>query len=105
MGCSREFCRILSYARRADRCCIRNLKANILSAEAKVLSALIDNPECIIKDVPSIAGLSDRHCYNTINKFLELGVLEKTPSSSDKRNKFVKLNHEKMCKIICDHIV
>lgn len=104
MGCSREFCRILIYARRADQCCINNLKANLLSAEAKVLAALVDKHECIIKDIPSMTGLSDRHCYNCINKLAEAGILLKSKSEKDKRNKIVKIVHDKMCEIVCRNI-
>lgn len=104
MGCSRDFCRILSYARRADRCSLKSLKANILSAEAKVIAALIDKDECIIKDIPSITGLSDRHCYNVINKLAETGILLNTKSVKDKRTKIVKLVHDKMCEIVCQKL-
>jgi DNA-binding MarR family transcriptional regulator len=96
---------MLSYAGRADRCCIKNLKANILSAEAKVLAALVDNTDCIIKDIPSITGLSHRHCYNAVNKLVASGVLKKDKSKNDKRTKVVNLLHDKMCDTICKYII
>jgi DNA-binding MarR family transcriptional regulator len=101
MGCSRDFCRMLSYAGRADRYCIKTLKANILSAEAKVLAAIVDNPDCIIKDIPSITGLSVRHSYNAINKLIASGVLVKDISKKDKRNKVLNIIHDKMCDTVC----
>jgi hypothetical protein len=78
---------MLSYAGRADRHCIKNLKLSILSAEAKFLSAIIDNKECIIKVIHNLSGLSERHCYNAISNLIAAGVLKKEKSSQDSRTK------------------
>ncbi len=101
MGCSRDFCKILSHAGRADRCFANNLKANLLSAEAKVLAAVIDNPFCIIKEIPILTGLSDRHAYNAINKLVSYGFLNKEKSNKDGRMTVINLDKNKMCNKIC----
>ncbi len=104
MGCSRDFCRMLSYAGRADRHCIKNLKSNILSAEAKVLSIIIDNKECIIKDVHILSGLSERHCYNAISNLIAAGLLKKEKSNQDSRTKILSVIYDELCEQICMHL-
>lgn len=95
---------MLSYAGRADRHCIKKLKANILSAEAKVLSAIIDNKECIIKDIHIISGISERHCYNALKNLIESGVVKKEKNKKDSRTKLVSINYDQLCEKICKHI-
>lgn len=104
MGCSRDFCKILSHAGRADRSCVKNLKANILSAEAKVLSVLVDNPECVVKDIHSLTGLSERHSYNAVKNLISAGVVKKINGEKDKRTKILKIVKDELCEKVCRFI-
>jgi len=104
MGCSRDFCSMLRYARRADQCSIKNLKTNILSVEAKVLVTILENKECAIKEISILSGVSERHCYNAIENFISSGVIKKEKSKKDLRRRILKINYNYLCMNICINI-
>lgn len=80
---------------------MKNLKANILSAEAKVLSVLVDNSECVIKEIHSLTGLSERHSYNAVKNLIAAGVVKKINGEKDRRTKILKLLKDELCEKIC----
>lgn len=104
VSCTRDFCKFLSYAQQADRYFVNNLKMNLLSAEAKVLAVLINENECMMKNVPNIAKISDRNCYNVINNLIESGIVNKKTNTKDKRSQVVEIVYDELCEIVCKNL-
>ncbi len=105
MECTKRFCRILREAGQADRRTFRCFKTSLLSTEGKVLSALLENPQCIVKDIPALAGVSERSAFNCLEKFRQAGIISKFDDRDDRRTKHVKILYDAMCEKVCSNVI
>ena len=78
-----------------------NPKISLLSAEGKVLSAIARDEKLIMKDIPHITGISFRSCFDCVRKLSDLGIIEKAKDPDDGRSVVLRLNHEKLCEMLC----
>ena len=79
----------------------QNSNVSLLSAEGRVLSAILRNDDLIMKDIPHLTGISFRSCFDCIRKLSELGIVEKARGSNDKRSVVIRLNRKKLCEMVC----
>ena len=75
-----------------------------MSADGKILSVLISNKSCIIKEISGLAGVSQRATYNCLKKFEEMGVIQRSNDHRDRRFHVVSIKPEAFCKEFCDHV-
>lgn len=104
MICNRSFCRKLRECLDLDHSVWRSKKVNVMSTDGKILAVLVANPNCIVKDLPSLARVSQRAAFESLKKLEEIGVVEKIPSSKDRRATQIQINHEHMCKTLCKQV-
>ena len=78
-----------------------NPKLSLLSAEGKILSAIARDEKLIMKDIPHITGISFRSCFDCVRKLTDLGIIEKAKDPDDGCSVVLKLNHEKLCEMLC----
>jgi DNA-binding MarR family transcriptional regulator len=72
----------------------------LLSSKGKILAAMLQHDGLSVKEIPHLAGVSFRTCFEQL-RFLEmLGVVEKTNDPMDGRRAIVKLNREKLSETI-----
>ena len=72
----------------------------LLSSKGKILAAMLQHDGLSVKEIPHLAGVSFRTCFEQL-RFLEmLGVVEKTDDPLDGRRAIVKLNREKLSETI-----
>ncbi len=72
----------------------------LLSSKGKIVAAMLRHDRLSVKDIPHLAGVSFRTCFEQL-RFLEmLGVVEKTNDPLDGRRAIVKLNREKLSETI-----
>lgn len=101
MNCNRKFCRILKEFGSVDSHALKSQKFGLLSIEGRVISVLLRENECIVKDIPSMAGISTRAAFDCLKKLNDVGLVVKTRSSKDRRAKCVSLVHDALCEKIC----
>lgn len=104
MKCSKRFCKLMIDINLADQNIFKSTKMNLLSTEGKIITTLINNPECSSKDLPILAGVSTRTAYDCVNKLTAIGVVEKQKNLRDGRSKYVRLLTDQMCEKICRNI-
>lgn len=75
-----------------------------MSVEGKILSALIANTTCVVKEISSIAGVSQRAAYNCLKKFEAMGIIEKSTDAQDKRFHVVSILPGNLCRTLCDKV-
>lgn len=81
-------------------CGARDEGLELLSSKGKILAAMLRHDTLMVKDIPHLAGVSFRTCFEQL-RFLEMrGVVEKTNDPLDGRRAIVKLNREKLSKTI-----
>lgn len=102
MSCQGKFCTLISDASNFDRALSKNLGMSLLSNEFKVLSAIMSKQRCVIKDLPSLTGLSNRTVYDIVTHLQEAGVLSKTQDAEDRRFHLVYVEFDNFKKRICD---
>jgi DNA-binding MarR family transcriptional regulator len=72
----------------------------LLSSKGKILAAMLQHDRLSVKEIPHLAGVSFRTCFEQL-RFLEMrGVVEKTNDPLDGRRAIFKLNIEKLSKTI-----
>jgi hypothetical protein len=72
----------------------------LLSSKGKILAAMLQHDRLSVKDIPHLAGVSFRTCFEQLRLLEMLGVVEKTNDPLDGRRSIVKLNIEKLSKTI-----
>jgi hypothetical protein len=72
----------------------------LLSSKGKILAAMLQHDRLSVKDIPHLAGVSFRTCFEQLRLLEMLGVVEKTNDPLDRRRSIVKLNIEKLSKTI-----
>jgi DNA-binding MarR family transcriptional regulator len=72
----------------------------LLSSKGKILAAMLQHDRLSVKDIPHLAGVSFRTCFEHLRLLEMLGVVEKTNDPLDRRRSIVKLNIEKLSKTI-----
>lgn len=102
--CQGKFCTLISDAGDLDRALSRNLGMNVLSNEFKVLAAIMSEDRCVIKDLPSLTGLSNRTVYDIVAHLQGAGVLSKSRDTEDRRFHLVDLEFDNFKKRICDSV-
>lgn len=104
MRCHGKVCTLLHDAGIMDRVLSKKLGVSLLSSEFKIVSAIMSESRCVIKDLPSITGLSNRTVYDIIMGMQENGVVNKSRDADDKRFHLVELSvndfRERICKTI-----
>ncbi len=104
MTCSNRFCRVLKAAGQADAAIIKGAKISLLSTEGKIISAIMNNPKCRVKDIPSLAGVSHRSAFDCLVKLSELGIVQKYKDPDDARSRLINVSIDRMCQVICRNI-
>lgn len=104
MSCSNRFCRILRVAGQADAAITKGAKISLLSTEGKIISAIMNNPKCRIKDIPSLAGVSHRSAFDCLVKLSDLGIVQKYKDPDDARSRLINVSVERMCQVICKNV-
>ena len=69
---------------------------DLLSSKGKILAAMLQHNELTVKDIPHLAGVSFRTCFQQLRFLEQIGVIEKTLDPLDKRRAIVRLNREKL---------
>jgi DNA-binding MarR family transcriptional regulator len=72
------------------------LPINLLSPAGRIIATLMQNDGLTVKDVPHLAGISFRSCFDQLSKLEGLGIIERSVDPSDKRRLLVELNQEKL---------
>jgi DNA-binding MarR family transcriptional regulator len=75
-------------------------KLDLLSSKGKILAAMLRHNELTVKDIPHLAGVSFRTCFQQLRFLEQIGVIEKSLDPLDKRRAIVKLNRENLSKIL-----
>lgn len=104
MECPKNICKIISATGLIDRIFCRQIKINLLSSEGKVLSILIANKSCIIKEISGLTGVSQRAVYNCLKKFEGMGILKRETNHHDRRFHVVSIDPQAFCESFCNHI-
>jgi len=99
-----KLCALINEAGVFDRALSKGADVNVLSNEFKVLAAIMGGQRCVIKDLPSLTGLSNRTVYDIITHMQEIGVLNKSQDTEDRRFHLVDLEFDQFKKHICDPI-
>lgn len=87
-----------------DRALSKNIGVNVLSNEFKIFAAIMGGQRCVIKDLPSLTGLSNRTVYDILTHMQESGILRKSQDAEDRRFHLVDLEFYNFKKHICDPI-
>jgi DNA-binding MarR family transcriptional regulator len=74
----------------------RGLPIDLLSPTGRIIAALMQNDVLTVKDIPHLAGISFRSCFDQLSKLEGLGIIERRVDPSDKRRLLVALNQEKL---------
>ena len=104
MKCHGKLCALINEAGTFDRALSKNLDMSVLSNEFKVFAAIMGGHRCVIKDLPSLTGLSNRTVFDIITRMQECGVLSKSRDSEDRRFHLVDLEFGNFKRHICDSI-
>lgn len=94
---------MLREFRGLDQSVGRHSKMNLLSTDGKILAVLAANPNCIVKDLPSLAGVSQRAAFECVRKLCDMGVIEKHKSTLDRRAVHIRVKRDLMCQRICNN--
>ena len=88
---------ILSESFRELReCSAGNAELDLLSSKGKILAAMLQHSELTVKDIPHLAGVSFRTCFQQLRLLEQIGVIEKSLDPQDRRRAIVKLNRQKL---------
>lgn len=74
-----------------------SLPIDLLSPAGRIIAALMQNDDLTVKDIPHLAGISFRSCFDQLSKLEGLGIIERSVDPSDRRRLLVKLNQKKLC--------
>lgn len=77
-------------------CSADNTELELLSSKGKILAAMLQHSELTVKEIPHLAGVSFRTCFQQIRFLEQIGVVEKSSDPLDKRRAIVKLNVTKI---------
>jgi len=77
----------------ADKGC---LPADLLSPTGRIIAALMQNDALTVKDIPHLAGISFRSCFDQLSQLEDLGIIERRVDPQDRRRLLVALNQEKL---------
>ena len=99
--CGKRRCCVVFNSGELDKILGKSARVNFLSTEGKILSVLNSQSECIVKDIPSMAGVSPRAAFDCLKKLIEIGLVTKMKSSRDARARCVKLEFDVFCEIFC----
>ena len=102
--CSGRFCAFLRSAGSIDRAVSTNSRTGMLSNEFRIISAILNNDRCVIKDLPFMTGLPNRTVFNVVAKLGQEGLIIKSREPNDQRFSRVEISFSKMKKIFCDKI-
>jgi len=69
---------------------------DLLSSKGKILATMLQHNELTVKDIPHLAGVSFRTCFQQLRFLEQIGVIEKTLDPLDKRRALVRVNREKL---------
>ena len=72
------------------------LPIDLLSPGGRIIAALMQNDGLTVKDIPDLAGISFRCCFDQLRKLEGLGIIERRVDPQDRRRLLVKLNQEKL---------
>lgn len=87
---------LLESFRGLRKCSVDNAELDLLSSKGKILAAMLQHSELTVKDIPHLAGVSFRTCFQQLRLLESIGVIEKSLDPQDKRRAIVKLNREKL---------
>jgi DNA-binding MarR family transcriptional regulator len=73
------------------------LPIDLLSPGGRIIAALMQGDNLTVKDIPDLAGISFRSCFDQLNKLEGLGIIERSVDPQDRRRLLVKLNQKKLC--------
>lgn len=79
----------------------KNAKISIFSNEGKILAAISQGDNLIMKDIPHLTGVSFRSTFDCVQKLVELGIVEKKRDECDKRAVTLHINRTNLCQSIC----
>lgn len=72
------------------------LPTDLLSPTGRIIAALMQNGVLTVKDIPHLAGISFRSCFDQLSKLEGLGIIERRVDPQDRRRLLVALNQEKL---------
>ena len=72
------------------------LPTDLLSPTGRIIAALMQNDALAVKDIPHLAGISFRSCFDQLSKLEGLGIIERSVDPQDRRRLLVALNQEKL---------
>ena len=72
------------------------LPADLLSPTGRIIAALMQNDALTVKDIPHLAGISFRSCFDQLSRLEGLGIIERRVGPTDRRRLLVALNQEKL---------
>lgn len=75
-------------------------KLDLLSSKGKILATMLRHNELTVKDIPHLAGVSFRTCFQHLSFLEQIGVVEKSLDPLDRRRAIVRLNRENLSKIM-----
>ena len=81
-------------------CGSRDAGLELLSSKGKILAAMLRHDALTVKDIPHLAGVSFRTCFEQLRHLEKRGVVEKTNDPMDGRRAIVRLNREKLSETI-----
>lgn len=97
-----NFCDFIRKAGTIDRLVSKNDRVGMLSNEFKIISALLSEDGCVIKDLPFMTGLPNRTVYNVVAKLHQQGIIIKSRKLSDMRFSCVEISLPNLKRIFCD---
>jgi DNA-binding MarR family transcriptional regulator len=91
---------VLDSFRKLHECGAGDGGLELLSSKGKIVAAMLRHDRLSVKDIPHLAGVSFRTCFEQL-RLLELqGVVEKSNDPLDGRRAIVKLNIKKLSETI-----
>lgn len=68
----------------------------LLSPQGRIIAALMQGDELMVKDIPDLVSISFRSCFDQLSKLEGLGIIDRRVDPSDRRRLLVKLNQKKL---------
>ena len=87
---------MLESFRGLRECSVDNAELDLLSSKGKILATMLQHSELTVKDIPHLAGVSFRTCFQQLRLLEQIGVIEKSLDPQDTRRAIVKLNRQKL---------
>lgn len=72
------------------------LPIDLLSPGGRIIAVLMQGDDLTVKDIPDLAGISFRSCFDQLSKLEGLGIIDRRVDPSDRRRLLVKLNRRKL---------